>query len=30
MPTILFLGANPEPTTRIALDGEVREITERL
>lgn len=27
---ILFLGANPTPTTRLALDVEVREITQRL
>lgn len=28
--TILFLGANPSGTTRLALDREVREIGERL
>lgn len=28
--TILFLGANPSDTTRVALDREVREIGERL
>lgn len=30
MATILFLGANPSSTTRLALDAEVREIAQRL
>jgi len=30
MDTILFLGANPQDTTRLALDREVREVTECL